>query len=94
MVPAIMYRSPGTSRSASSCCHSPRLRTSSTPSIDSSAPPSARRLTRAPKHSVPTASIHSGRLEPTSVTLIGVEVCSARYWKALYRPMPSRPSSA
>ena len=33
-------------------------------------------------------------LAPTSVTLIGVEVCSAMYCSALYRPMPSSPSSA
>jgi hypothetical protein len=89
-----MNRSPATRRSASSWLHSPRLSTVSTPIIDRAAPASCWRVTATPKNSAPTASIHTGMLEPTSVTLMGVEVCSAKYCSALYRPTPSSPSSA
>ena len=83
MVASSMNKSPGTRRKASSCDHSPRLSTSSTPHTDSNAPSTCRRVTLASKNSAPTASIHTGMLEPTSVTLMGVEVCSAMYCSAL-----------
>ena len=78
-----MNKSPGTSRKASSWFHSPRLSTISTTVMESTAPNSCWRVTEAPKNSAPTASIHTGMLEPTSVTLMGVEVCSAMYCSAL-----------
>ena len=66
-----------------SCARSPRARTNATPTMDSSTPSSCWRDTGALKNSRPMASIHSGMLEPTSVTFSGDEVCSARYCKAL-----------
>ena len=47
--------------------------------MDSRAPISWRCEIRVPKNKAPTASIHTGMLEPTKVTLIGMEVCSAMY---------------
>ena len=94
MVAASMYRSPGTSRRRASCARSPRASTTATPAIDSSAPSNCGRVTAESKNSRPSAIIHSGMLAATSVTFSAVEVCSARYCSALYRPTPSRPSSA
>jgi hypothetical protein len=51
-------------------------------------------LTGTPKNSRPVSIIHTGMPDATRVTLIGVELCSARYCSALYMPMPSRPSMA
>ncbi|MNT56233.1 hypothetical protein D3C72_1935180 [compost metagenome] len=78
-----MYRSPGTRRSWVNCSHWPWLSTISTPVIENTAPASCGRVTRLLKNRAPKAIIHSGMLAATSVTLMGPEVLSARYWKAL-----------
>ena len=83
MVASTMNRSPGTSCRCSSSSGSPRDNTTATPSIDSSAPSSWRRLTGMPQTMRPRASIHTGMLELTRVTFSGVEVLSARYSSAL-----------
>jgi hypothetical protein len=51
--------------------------------MDSTAPSICRRVTAWPKKAQPMASMNTGVLEATSVTLIGVEVFSARYCSAL-----------
>jgi hypothetical protein len=83
IVATTMYRSPGTNCSVTSCCQRPRASTTSTPAIDSSTPATWARLTRRPKNSRPSASIHSGMLDATRVTFSGVEVRRARYCSAL-----------
>ena len=76
-------QSPGTSCKLSSCCALPRLSTRATPSIDSTAPTACRTLIVLPNTKRPISSIQMGMLEPTSVTLMGDEVLSARYSNAL-----------
>src|SRR5690606_29980588 len=93
MAARIISRSPGTSRIDISTCHSPRLSTSSTPQIDSTAPIVCRCEIDEPKNRRPISIIQTGMLAATSVTLIGDDVCSARYCSVLYKPTPSNPSS-
>ncbi len=75
--------SPGTSCTCSSVSRWPRLSTSNTPLIDSVAPSSWRRDTGAAKNTRPISSIQTGMLAATRVTLIGEDVLSARYCRAL-----------
>ena len=90
-----MNRSPGTRRTASSVC---QRTAADDPQHAGQADGGAQQLPLAcgctPKNSVPTASIHTGMLQATSVTLIGVLVTSARYCSELNRPTPSSPTSA
>ena len=83
MVASSMNQSPGTSCRASSCWASPRLSTTATPSTDSTAPAAWRPPIVVPNHRRPMSSIQIGMLELTRVTLIGEEVLSARYSRAL-----------
>jgi len=64
-------------------CTWPCVSTTSTPSSDSAEPSSAWRVMAALKNRRPMISIQTGMLAATSVTLIGVEVCSARYCSEL-----------
>ena len=83
MVAISTYTSPGTSLTCASSAHWPRDSTSSTPAIDSTAPAICRFDALCAKNRLPIASIHTGLLAATSVTLSGVEVLSARYCSAL-----------
>ena len=86
--------SPATSRTCKSTSSSPRLSTSSTPQIDMPAPSHCFIDMRIPKNTRPISSIQTGVIEPTKVTLMGVEVLSAKYRRALYPPILSRLSQA
>ena len=84
--------SPITKCTLASACQSPRHSTTITPRMDSTAPVICRLRTVCLKNNAPTSSMNTGMLDPTKVTLMGVEVCSAKYRKLLYKPTPSRPS--
>ena len=58
---------------------SPRPSTHNTPRMDMAAPSSCRGVMRCLNQMAPMANMNTGTLEPTKVTLIGVEVCKARY---------------
>ena len=75
--------SPATSFRASSWLQSPRVSTVSTPAVDRATPHHCWREMRAPYSNRPSPSMKMGMLEPTSVTLSGVEVLSAMYCSAL-----------
>ena len=47
--------------------------------MDMAAPSNWRRVMRCLNHKAPMASMNTGTLEATKVTLMGVEVCRAKY---------------
>ena len=75
--------SPNTKCTLAKACQSPRHKTSITPAIDSTAPNIWRLRTVCLKNKAPMANMNTGVLDATKVTLMGVEVCSAKYCKLL-----------
>ena len=73
------YTSPITNSTRSKVCQSPRPSTHSTPAIDMTAPSNCLGVMRCLNHKAPMASMNTGTLEATKVTLMGVEVCRAKY---------------
>ena len=71
--------SPTTHCTFISVAGSPRESTHKTPTIDKAAPQSCWLRIDCLKNNAPMASMKTGLLEATNVTLMGEEVCKAKY---------------